>query len=110
MEKRYYACIEGEVDAQDAAAFAAGLTLGDGTVCRPAKLESLGPGRCLVTVTEGKYHQVKRMLAARGKPVVQLRRLSVGALELDGDLGPGCLRELGEEDLCKLFRTGIGEN
>ena len=50
------------------------------------------------------------MLAARGKPVVQLRRLSVGALELDGDLGLGCLRELGEEDLCKLFRTGIGEN
>lgn len=110
VEKRYYACIEGEVDAQDAAAFAAGLTLGDGTVCRPAKLESLGPGRCLVTVTEGKYHQVKRMLAARGKPVVQLRRLSVGALELDGDLGPGGLRELGEEDLCMLFRTGIGEN
>ncbi len=110
VEKRYYACIEGEADAEDAAAFAAGLLLRDGTRCLPARLESLGPGECLVTVTEGKYHQVKRMLASRGKPVTSLRRLSVGALELDASLGPGGLRELTEEELCKLFRTGNGEN
>ena len=53
---------------------------------------------------EGKYHQVKRMLAARGKPVVKLRRLSVGELEIGDDLGPGGFRELGEEDLCKVLR------
>ena len=52
---------------------------------------------------EGKYHQVKRMLASRGKPVRTLRRLSVGALALD--LGaPGDFRELTQEDLCKVFR------
>ena len=110
VEKRYYAYIEGEADAEDAAAFARGVILADGTRCRPARLESLGPGACLVTVTEGKYHQVKRMLAARGKPVLRLRRLSVGALELDAGLGPGGVRELDEEDLCKLFRTSYGEN
>ena len=54
-------------------------------------------------MTEGKYHQVRRMLASRGKPVRELRRLSVGALTLDGTLGPGGLRELGEEDLCRVF-------
>ena len=57
---------------------------------------------CYVTVMEGKYHQVKRMLASRGKPVYSLRRLSVGGLRLDLK-GPGDLRELTEEDLCKVF-------
>ena len=110
VEKRYYADIDGEVDEADEAAFRAGLTLRDGTVCLPARLVSLGPGQCLVTVTEGKYHQVKRMLASRGKPVLSLRRLSIGALALDESLGPGGLRELDESDLCKLFSTDFGEN
>ena len=109
VEKRYYADIEGEADEEDARAFLEGLELRDGTLCRPAKLESLGPGKCLVTVTEGKYHQVKRMLSARGKPVLKLRRLSVGALELDEGMAPGAVRELGEEDLCKLFSAEFGE-
>lgn len=103
VEKRYYAEVEGEPDEQDAAAFAAGLTLRDGTRCLPAALEPLGQGRCIVRVTEGKYHQVKRMLASRGKPVKSLRRLSIGALELDESLGPGGVRELSQEDLCSLL-------
>ena len=83
VEKRYKAQVGGaKPDAEDVEAFAAGLTLGDGTECLPAKLGAAGPGRCLVTVTEGKYHQVKRMLAARGKPVQTLRRLAVGELVL----------------------------
>ena len=52
---------------------------------------------------EGKYHQVKRMLASRGKPVLSLRRLSVGRLALDPTLGPGGFRELSKEDLCRVF-------
>ena len=104
VEKRYAAEVEGETDEADVRAFAAGLVLADGTRCLPAKLEPAGPGRCYVTVTEGKYHQVRRMLAARGKPVLGLRRLSVGALELDPALGPGGLRELTERDLCKVLR------
>ncbi len=110
VEKRYYAYIDGEVTQEDIDAFAAGLTLRDGTKCLPAKLEEAGPGACYVTVTEGKYHQVKRMLASRGKPVQKLRRLAVGDLALDETLGPGGLRELDDEDLCKLFRDTFREN
>lgn len=110
VEKRYYADIDGDVTEEDVDAFAAGLTLRDGTQCLPAGLERLGAGKCLVTVTEGKYHQVKRMLASRGKPVLALRRLSIGALVLDENLGAGGMRELDEKDLCKLFSRENGEN
>ena len=110
VEKRYLAEVEGVPNEEDVRAFAAGLTLGDGTKCLPAKLELLGGNRCLVTVMEGKYHQVKRMLASRGKSVVKLRRLSVGELELEETMGAGSFRELDERDLCKVlkdFRIGI---
>lgn len=103
IEKRYEARVEGMPDEEDVRAFAEGLTLGDGTKCLPAKLEITGTDRCYVTVMEGKYHQVKRMLASRGKPVRTLRRLSVGALALDLE-APGDFRELTQEDLCKVFR------
>ncbi len=106
IPKKYLAEVEGEPDEKDAEAFREGLMLGDGTRCLPAELEPLGEGRCLVTVMEGKYHQVKRMLAARGKPVKTLRRLAVGGLKLEEDLGPGGYRELSEEDLCKVLHTG----
>lgn len=104
VEKRYQAEVEGVPDEKDVKAFAEGLTLGDGTKCLPARLEITGANTCYVTVMEGKYHQVKRMLASRGKPVLSLRRLSVGALELDEALGPGGFRELEKNDLCKVLR------
>lgn len=103
VEKLYYAKVDGVPDESDAAAFAEGIVLGDGTKCLPAKLEPLGCGECLVTVMEGKYHQVKRMLASRGKPVLELRRLAVGGLALDAASEPGQWRELGEDDLCSVF-------
>ena len=104
VEKRYRAEVEGVPDEADVKAFAEGLTLGDGTKCLPARLEITGANICYVTVMEGKNHQVKRMLASRGKPVVSLRRLSVGALELEEALGPGGFRELEKNDLCKVLR------
>lgn len=103
VEKRYYARVEGVPDDSDAAAFAEGIVLRDGTVCLPAKLELLGGDEVIVTVTEGKYHQVRRMLASRGKPVLKLRRLSVGGLSLDPDLPPGSLKELEYQDLCTVL-------
>ena len=104
VEKRYRAEVEGVPDKEDARAFAQGLILADGTRCLPAKLEITGGSVCFVTVMEGKYHQVKRMLASRGKPVQRLRRLSVGELEIGEDLGPGGFRELEENDLCKVLK------
>lgn len=98
VPKVYYACHQGQAGEADVAAFAAGLTLGDGTVCLPAKLEPLGAGESLVTVCEGKYHQVRRMLASRGMPVTYLERRQEGSLLL-GDLPRGSVRELTAEEL-----------
>lgn len=97
VPKVYYARHEGVADEADVAAFAAGLTLGDGTVCLPAKLVPMGEGESLVTVCEGKYHQVRRMLASRGMPVTYLERRQEGNLLL-GDLPRGKTRELTAEE------------
>ena len=102
-EKLYYAKVDGLPDLSDCEAFQQGLILADGTRCLPARLELLGGNECYVVVMEGKYHQVKRMLASRGKPVLALRRLAVGGLSLDSALPPGGFRELTETDLCRVF-------
>lgn len=103
VDKRYLAEVEGQLTAADVDAFAQGVTLGDGTVCLPAGLELLPDGRCIVTLREGKFHQVKRMLAMRGAPVVKLHRLSMGTLTLDGDLAAGQWRELTEREVADLY-------
>lgn len=102
--KQYYAEHDGAATETDAAAFAAGIELADGTKCLPARLEILGEGKCHVYVQEGKYHQVRRMLASRKLPVTYLKRLSVGELTL-GDLPLGQIRELTVEEVLKL--TGL---
>lgn len=101
VPKVYYAQHEGTATDEDVAAFAAGLTLGDGTVCLSAKLEPLGPGESLVTVCEGKYHQVRRMMASRGMPVTYLERRQEGNLHL-GNLPRGQIRQLSDEEIREL--------
>ena len=102
VDKVYYARVDGALEPGDIAAFAAGMTLGDGLDCLPAGLEILSPTEALVTLREGKFHQVKRMLAARGKPVLYLKRLSMGRLRLDPALAPGAWRMLTEEERSAL--------
>lgn len=101
--KVYHAITDGRADEADVAAFAEGVVLGDGTKCLPAKLEIQPDGSCLVKVMEGKYHQVKRMLASRGKPVLRLKRLSIGGLELDNSLKEGEFRALSDDELCRVL-------
>lgn len=101
VPKVYYARHEGQASREDIDAFAGGLTLGDGTVCLPARLEPLGPGESLVTVCEGKYHQVRRMMASRGLTVLYLERRREGPLTL-GDLPRGSVRELTAEEISLL--------
>lgn len=106
VDKVYYARVAGQLVPEDCVAFAAGMTLDDGLVCLPAGLEILSAGEeseCLVTLHEGKFHQVKRMLAQRGKPVMYLKRLSMGMVQLDGSLAPGAFRLLTVEEE-KLLR------
>jgi len=103
VPKIYYARHEGTAGEEDVSAFAQGLTLGDGTCCLPAVLEPIGPGESLVTVCEGKYHQVRRMLASREMPVTYLERRREGSLTL-GDLPRGAVRELTETEIAALLQ------
>lgn len=98
IPKIYYARHEGQAGEADVAAFAEGLVLRDGTECLPAKLEPLGLGESLITVCEGKYHQVRRMMAAREMPVDYLERREEGILTL-GDLPRGQVRLLTEAEI-----------
>ena len=101
VPKVYYARHEGAATAADVEAFAAGLTLRDGTLCRSAVLEPLGEGESLITVCEGKYHQVRRMMAARGMTVLYLERRAEGPLTL-GELPRGQVRILTETEISAL--------
>ncbi len=101
VAKVYYARHEGTATQADAEAFQGGLTLGDGTVCRPAMLEPIGPGESRITLCEGKYHQVRRMMAARQMPVLYLERQAEGGLTL-GALPRGQVRELTREEIAVL--------
>ncbi len=101
VPKVYYAKHEGTAGEADVAAFAAGLTLRDGTVCLSAKLEPLGDGESLITVCEGKYHQVRRMMASRQMTVLYLERRQEGPLAL-GDLPRGSVRELTAQEIAAL--------
>lgn len=102
VDKVYFARTAGRVTEADCRAFEEGMTLEDGLVCQPAGLEILSAGEeseVLVTLREGKFHQVKRMLAARGTPVLYLERVKMGNLPLDPALRRGEFRFLTEVEV-----------
>lgn len=103
VPKTYYALVDGTVTEEDKKAFSAGIMLDDGYVTKPAQLNILRCGEIRseieLTITEGKFHQVKRMFEAVGKTVVYLKRLSMGPIKLDEDLAEGEYRELTDEEI-----------
>ena len=114
VDKVYEARVTGKLTEADCLAFAAGLELSDFTAL-PAKLEILEAGAETslgrVTVQEGKFHQVKRMFAATGHEVLELKRISFGPIALPEDLPEGAWRELTDEELQALRRdAGMAEN
>ena len=105
VDKVYYAKIQGKVDESDVKAFADGVDIGDDTPAKSADLRILKSGEeseIELTITEGRFHQVKRMFHAVGKEVVYLKRLSMGSLVLDKTLAKGEYRSLTEEEIKKL--------
>lgn len=124
VDKKYFALVSGAVTDEDVAAFADGLVLPDGLECLPAELKVLAAGAAAaaamagnindaapehrvtseieIVIREGKFHQIKRMFAARGMEVLYLKRLSMGTLTLDESLAPGEYRRLTEEELQAL--------
>ena len=108
VDKVYYTRVAGRLTEEDCRAFAEGMTLDDGLVCQSAGLEILTAGEeseAHVTLREGKFHQVKRMLAYRGKPVLYLERVQMGPLSLDPALPRGAYRFLTKEEEQSLRRT-----
>ena len=101
VPKIYFAKHEGTAAAEDISAFQSGLVLADGTKCLPAVLQPMGEGESLITVCEGKYHQVRRMMASRGMHVLYLERRQEGGLTL-GDLPRGSIRVLTETEVAAL--------
>ncbi|WLR50289.1 pseudouridine synthase [Bacillus tianshenii] len=102
VQKVYYAKIDGEVTEKDVEKFQQGVTLDDGYVTKPAELTILKSGEqseIEVMITEGKFHQVKRMFEAVDKRVTFLMRIKMGSLPLDETLSLGEYRELTEEEL-----------
>lgn len=106
VDKQYYAKVSGSLPEDSASIMAAGMTLSDGTEVRPAKLEILGTTlsykEILLTIHEGKFHQVKRMFEALDCKVEYLKRLSMGTLKLDKSLAPGEYRSLTENEVALL--------
>ncbi|MFP8784038.1 pseudouridine synthase [Planococcus plakortidis] len=105
VDKTYYARIDSPVTEEDIQAFKQGVTLDDGYETKPAQLcilNSAEESEIELTITEGKFHQVKRMFESVNKRVVFLKRLSMGTLELDETLELGEYRELTEDELTKL--------
>ncbi|MBS6500939.1 MAG: pseudouridine synthase [Clostridium sp.] len=106
VDKVYYAKIDKKVTEADIKKFKNGITLDDGYTCKEAKLEILessdSGSEVMITIQEGKFHQVKRMFEAVDKSVVYLKRVEFGTLQLDEDLEEGEYRELTEEEVAIL--------
>lgn len=113
VEKTYFARVEGELNQDKIPLFAQGLDIGDEKLTRPAKLEILKTGECseiLLTITEGRFHQVKRMFEAVGSKVLYLKRVSMGGVVLDETLKPGEYRALKEDELFRLTENDRGRS
>ena len=110
VDKVYYAELDAPLKEADIRAFEEGIVLADGTRCMSAGLALIGDGtKALITLREGKFHQVKRMTASRGATVLYLKRLSMGPLKLDESLSRGTYRFLSEEEIGAL-RAAVGED
>lgn len=103
LDKVYELRFTGELAPDAVERVAVGIALRDGTLCKPAQLELLGPDAARLTLREGRYHQVKRMIAACGGRVLALHRSRVGGLSLDPDLAPGACRPLDDVEINAIF-------
>lgn len=106
--KEYYAEHIGQATEEDVTAFAEGCVLRDGTKCLPAELIPLGAGKSTIRIREGKYHQVRRMMASRAMTVTYLRRVAEGGVRL-GDLPIGMSREMTQEEIESLTSVDFDE-
>ena len=101
--KKYYVKVDGQLTKEDIEKFSEGMKMADGTEFLPGKLEILSENEGYVYIREGKFHQVKRMLAHIGKPVLYLKRVSIGNLELDPAIEKGKMKKISPEEAALVF-------
>lgn len=99
VEKVYLVTLAKPVREKDRKSFAVGLNIGERKPTLPAKLEALEGSRAMVTICEGKFHQIKRMFEVCNNEVLELKRIAMGELKLGEDLEPGDYRRLTKEEL-----------
>ena len=106
IEKTYIAVLDKPFDAAVRRDFENGMELG-GKTCMPAALESVGghPACAKIVLKQGMYHQIKRMFKKHGITVLELKRIAMGALELDENLAPGQARYIGKEELSLVKKS-----
>ena len=105
VDKTYFVRCLNPIDESYAASFKEGVVLDDGYKTMPAHLAFVqSPNECMLTIQEGKFHQVKRMMETQGNTVTYLKRISMGGLKLDENLAPGEIRQLTDEEI-KLMET-----
>ena len=102
VPKQYFVRLDGALSTKQAGQLECGVTIGSGEKTKPAIVEGVGSDQCYITITEGKFHQVKRMFQAVGLTVTYLKRMSMGSLLLDEHLAPGEIRELTENEVKEL--------
>lgn len=109
IPKTYEVIVEGKLSPAHVEALKEGVTLAGGTEYRPAVLEihPEDPSQARITVTEGKYHEVKNLMTFCGCPVVKMRRLSIGGVHLDESLKPGEIRPLTEQERLACFAENV---
>lgn len=106
IEKEYIAEVDKPISEDDIAILEQGVTLIDGTVCRPAKVKIISGDRKMISIviTEGKYHEIKRMLGVVGAGVNKLHRERIGGLKLDSSLSTGDFREITPEEMSYVWK------
>ena len=109
IKKTYEVNLDAPLTPEDAAALKDGIVTKGGTVYRPAELtiREDDPTTGLVAVTEGKFHEVKNLMSARGKHVVSMRRLSVGGLRLDPAIATGEYRRMTQLEVEAVFHKNV---
>lgn len=104
ITKVYQVTLANELRGDEQALFASGTMMleSETTPLLPAQLKALAPRQARLSITEGRYHQIRRMFAVTGNHVQTLRRTAIGQLQLEG-LAPGAWRQLGADEIARLF-------
>ena len=102
VDKTYFVRLDKKPNEEEISRIENGIDIGDDKPCLPAKVEVISDDEAYITISEGRFHQVKRMMEAVGNEVLFLKRLSMGPLILDETLEPGEYRQLTQEELKQL--------